>query len=513
MASNISRETDPLIALSDLVGEKIEEDTEQLVKLLTLDVTEGHANIPIVAIEGMGGIGKTTLAKKVYNDPTIQQNFEHLIWVCVSKEIKQVDLVKNVIRVVGGDCGAAEKKSELVPMLQQLIQGKKFFLVLDDIWAESEQVWHDHLRVPMSSGAPGSRVLITRRDGEVAMRMRAIHTHKVNGLTDEDGWSLLIKQVASNGVENEFQDLKDIGMQIVKKCNGLPLAIKSIGGVLCTKGDWLTVLRSNVWSMDGLPGDVHHVFYLSYEDLSPPLKQCFIFCFLFPEDFELSKKDLIFMWLAEGFLQDKDNFWELGNEYYTELLWRNLLEVTGSTVDQVQCKMHDLLWSFARHLGKDENCVLWEGHVLSRYEGSLKVRRLSIEGSKVNTKVIKNEKELRTILLRDKVEVALGDLCKVFSNLRILDLNWSNFSSLPDSFCDLVHLRYLDVSGSNITNLPNSIRNLKYLVYLNIEFCYDLSHVPCSIINLRELKLLNTYYSGVKAIPSGLYKLDKLVEL
>ncbi|XP_078181428.1 putative disease resistance protein RGA3 [Carex rostrata] len=518
VASNLSRKTHPVVVLSDLVGETIEEDADELVKLLTKDATEEQGNIAIVAIEGMGGIGKTTLAKKVFNDPRIQEDFDHLIWVCVSKEIKQVDVLKNVIREIGGDCGAAEEISELIPRLVEFIRGKKFFMVLDDIWRESEGDWYGLLRDPMTKGARGSRILITTRDGGVAMGMRAIHTHKVNRLSDDDGWSLLIKQVVPNGDRKEIHDLKDIGMQIVKKCNGLPLAIKSIGGVLCMKGqtriEWQAVLESNMWSIDGLPGDVHRAFYLSYDDLSSPLKQCFIFCSLFPEDYLFLKSKLIYLWLAEGFLEaDKRDFRELGNKYYTELLLRNLLEVTGNNYEQGKCKMHDILWSFARQLGKDENYAFLEGQALSRCESSLKVRRLTIEGNAMNTEVIKKQKGLRTLLLHFKPEIALDNLCKAFSILRILDLSCFNFSNLPDSLCDLVHLRYLDVRMSKITNLPNSIGNLKYLVYLNLENCKDLSHVPDSIMNLQELSYLNTYNSGVDGLPTGLNKLEQLIEL
>lgn len=175
--------------------------------------------------------------------------------------------------------------------------------------------------------------------------------------------------------------------------------------------------------------------------------------------------------------------------------------------------MHDLCWSFARQLGKDENCESLEGQVSSNFGGLVKVRRLSIIGNEVNTEVIKKRNELRTLLLRSKPKVALDDLCKVSSNLRILDLCKSNILSLPGSLGDLVHLRYLDVRKSNIKNLLNSIGNLKYLIYLNLEEHKDLSHVPHSIINLLQLIFLNTYNSGVKAIPTGMHKLDKLVEI
>ncbi|XP_078158381.1 putative disease resistance protein RGA3 isoform X1 [Carex rostrata] len=514
--SIITRKTDPLVVLDDIVGEKIEEDTEMLVNWLTEEEKSEREIILVLAIVGMGGIGKTTLASKIFNDRRIQEEFQLKIWVCVSKEVKGVELLKCMIREAGGEHGAAQERSELAPILKRLVQGKKFLLVLDDVWEESRAVWDGMLRTPMSGGAHGSRLLVTTRDGRVADGMRAAKLHRVEKLSDEDGWSLLIKQVFQNEQESEIQEFKNIGLQLVKKCDGLPLAIKTIGGVLCTKlktkVEWQTVLRSNMWSIVGV-SSIHNAFHLSYEDLSSPLKQCFIFCSLFPEDFKFDQMDLIYQWLAEGYLQDKVDFWELGNKYYTELLVRNLLEATEHFYDQAECRMHDLLWSFARQLGKDENCVLREGDVLSRPDGPLKIRRLSIEGNKVNTELFKKENGLRTLFLRDKPEISLDYVCKAFSNLRMLDLRSSNFSSLPNSLCELMHLRYLDVAGSKITKLPNSIGNLKYLAYLNLTRCKILLDVPRSITNLQELKLLETTDSGVRGIPLGLNKLEKLVQL
>ncbi|XP_078149921.1 putative disease resistance protein RGA3 [Carex rostrata] len=516
--SIIDHETDPLFVVDDIVGEKIEEDTEMLVNWLTEEEKGVRENICVVAIVGMGGIGKSTLAKKVFSDQRIMDEFQFKIWVCVSKEVKGVELLKCMIREVGGEHGAAHERSELVPLLERFIKGKKFFLILDDVWEESRAVWDGLLRAPMSRGAHGSRLLITTRDERVANGMRATKLHRVEKLSNEDGWFLLIKQVFPNGSDSEIHDHKEMGMQIVQKCDGLPLAIKSIGGVLCTKGNsrenWQAILRSTVWSMDGLPGDVHHAIYLSYEDLPPPLKQCFIFCSIFPQDFEFRKTDLIYGWLAEGFLPDNDDFWESGNEYYTELLQRNLLEDTDAYYNQAECKMHDILWSFACQLGKDENCQLRGGQVLSKYDGSMKIRRLSIEGNMVNIEVIKKEKGLRTLIYYEP-GIALDDMCKAFSNLRTINLGPynSNLSSLPDSLCDLMHLRYLDISNSGLAKIPNSIGNLRNLEYFNCFDCKKLSYAPPSIGNLRELRFLNFLNTNVKAIPTALNNLGKLSHL
>ncbi|KAJ3684135.1 hypothetical protein LUZ61_013299 [Rhynchospora tenuis] len=322
----------PSAPLADIVGYKIEEDTAMLVKLLTTDDEESvKENVSAVAIVGMAGIGKSTLAKKVFYDPEIQREFPLRILVCVSKDLKEVQLLKCIIREVGGDYSAAEEKSELVPKLARLVENKKFFLVLDDVWPESQEVWNGLLREAMIGGARGSRLLVTTRNDRVARFIQATTTHHVQKLSEEDAWSLLAKQVALNELDSET--LKDIGLELVKKCDGLPLAIIAIGGVLRGRGkdirEWQTISKSTLWSM--VP-DNHYfpqAFYLSYEDLPSYLKQCFIFCSLYPEDHVFFGNDLIYLWLAEGFLCDKGDlsFYETGKEYYKELVWRNLFEV------------------------------------------------------------------------------------------------------------------------------------------------------------------------------------------
>jgi NB-ARC domain/Rx N-terminal domain len=191
----IRRRTDPVIVMGDIVGEKVEEDAGLLVSWLTGEEKSARENVSVVAIVGMGGIGKTTLAKRIFNDPRIQDEFTLKIWTCVSKEVKGVELLKGIIREAGGEHGAAQERWELVPLLQRLVHRKRFLLVLDDVWLESKWVWDGLLRDPLMSGAHGSRVLITSRDERVANAMRAAKSHRVERLSEEDGWSLLSKQV------------------------------------------------------------------------------------------------------------------------------------------------------------------------------------------------------------------------------------------------------------------------------------------------------------------------------
>ena len=195
--SIIHRKTDHLIVVDDIVGEKIEEDTEMLVSWLTEEEKGVKENVCVVAILGMGGIGKSTLAKKIFNDERIADEFQLKIWVCVSKEVNGVEVLKCVIRKAGEEPANTNDRSVLVPKVESLVKGKKFFLILDDVWDESPQkaVWDSLLRAPMSRGAHGSRVLVTTRDERVANGMRATKSHRVEKLSNQDGWCLLIKQV------------------------------------------------------------------------------------------------------------------------------------------------------------------------------------------------------------------------------------------------------------------------------------------------------------------------------
>ncbi|XP_065000214.1 disease resistance protein RGA2-like [Musa acuminata AAA Group] len=281
----VSRITSPVME-SDMVGERLEEDAEALVEQLTKQ--DPSKNVVVLATVGIGGIGKTTLAQKVFNDGKIKASFRTTIWVCVSQEFSETDLLRNIVKGAGGSHGGEQSRSLLEPLVEGLLRGNKFLLVLDDVW--DAQIWDDLLRNPLQGGAAGSRVLVTTRNAGIARQMKAAHVHEMKLLPPEDGWSLLCKKATMNAEEErDAQYLKDTGMKIVEKCGGLPLAIKTIGGVLRDRGlnrsAWEEVLRSAAWSRTGLPEGIHGALYLSYQDLPSHLKQCFLYCALFQEDF------------------------------------------------------------------------------------------------------------------------------------------------------------------------------------------------------------------------------------
>jgi len=193
-SDNPSRETSAEFNRSSVVGEKIEEDTRALVQMM-LDEKDSNNNIMLAAVVGVGGIGKTTLAQKIFNDETLKSNFDKMIWLSVNQDFDKVDLLKTIITLAGGNHGGEKALAVLKPILIAALTGKKLLLVMDDVW--SHGAWGDVLETPLANAvARGSRVLITTRNEIVARGMKAmLPYHHVNKLDGEDAWSLLKKQV------------------------------------------------------------------------------------------------------------------------------------------------------------------------------------------------------------------------------------------------------------------------------------------------------------------------------
>ncbi|KAI4979025.1 hypothetical protein ZWY2020_015778 [Hordeum vulgare] len=384
-SGNKRRETSGEFDRSGVVGEKIEQDTRKLVEIM-LSEKEVNTNIMVVAVVGVGGIGKTTLAQKVFNDEALNAEFEKSIWLSINKEFDKVDLLRTIITQAGGEHGREKALAVLQPILATSLKGKKLFLVLDDVWDYG--AWDDVLKTPLANIVPqGSRVLVTTRDERVARRMKAVLPyHHVDKLEDEDAWSLLKKQIISSETDEcEIDMLKDIGVHIVGKCDGLPLALKVMGGLLCQKDkkhcEWEMVRDDSIWSISGLPEELNHAVYLSYEDLSSCAKQCFLHYSLLPKTAVFFSNEIIGMWISEGFLHGTlDALEELGSKYYKELILRNLIEPNTIFIDQCVCNMHDVVRSFSQFVARDEALAVHSGetNIVSKL-GAHEFLRLSLE--------------------------------------------------------------------------------------------------------------------------------------
>ncbi|XP_020083796.1 putative disease resistance protein RGA3 [Ananas comosus] len=500
---------------ADVVGREIEDATDELVEMI---VTNNRRNFQVIAVAGMGGIGKTTLAQKVDNNPRIRENFQVRIWICVSQKYSAVQLLQEITRKAGGSHGSAERVSELLPILSRTLGGRRIFLVLDDVWRSD--VWTDLLRNPLQNGAASGCVLVTTRDQNVAMRMGAKHIHQVEKMSVASGWELLCKKTYLEEEGEDVQSLRSVGVQIVNKCGGLPLAIKVIAGVLTTKEksrkEWEKVLKSNAWSMSELPKEFTGALYLSYDDLPLHLKQCFLSLCLYLEDDVHRIWDLRRMWVAEGFVKQEEGLTmeELAEQYYFELIRRSLLQPDPRHVDKSRCKVHDLLRSLSQYLSRDES---YYGDPQSLDATAIsKLRRLSIAGSGEIVTIPGPETEqlrLSTLLLVKSPPRIEHNLFSRVPYLQVLILNGKGIECVPDSVGNLIHLRLLDLNRTNISNLPDSIGFLKNLQTLNLRHCKFLNTLPRSITRLCSLRRLGLLHTPLRCVPEGIGRLQLLNDL
>ncbi|XP_066336758.1 putative disease resistance protein RGA4 [Miscanthus floridulus] len=524
-----TRETSGGLDESGLVGEKIEEDTTNLVEMLTkkYPTDDDKSNkIIIFSIVGIGGIGKTTLAQKIFNSEVIKHEFTKKIWLSVNQDFNNTEMLRRVIIEAGGNhhaCGIS--KVALEQTLIEALKGHKTLLIMDDVW--DYNIWEGVLRTPFVNAmlAQGSRVLVTTRHNIVARQMKAEEPyHRIDKLGLEDAWLLLKKQVVTYvNDEPQVEILKDIGMRLVEKCDGLPLGVKVMGGLLRQKRirrtDWQNVLDDSLWSVSQMPKELNYAVYLSYEDLQPCLKPCFLHYSLLPRGTLFFVHDIVGMWISEGFvhgtLRDLE---EIGREYYDQLIQRNLIEPDKTYLDQVVCDMHDIVRSFAHNMLGDEALIAHNSKIGIDELKSQKFFRLSLEskGSEQHDLEwcsLQTQTSLRTLILVGNIKIKPGDSFVSLSSLRTLHLDSVNIDAIAESLYELKHLRYLSIENCNTSKLPEDIGKLKFLQYISLSGCQSLANLPSSIGVLQDLRVLRFDRTNVSVIPrefSGLTSLRKL---
>ncbi|XVF43494.1 hypothetical protein PTKIN_Ptkin02bG0044500 [Pterospermum kingtungense] len=516
------KQTHSFVRKEDVVGR--EGDKEAIMKrLLDYDVVDSVSVIPIVAI---GGQGKTTLAQLVYNDEKIVKHFDLRMWVCVSDVFYVKLIVQKILEsATNAKCEHLEMDS-LQTKLRKRIDGRKYLLILDDVWNDNRERWRN-LRDLLMNGARGSKIVVTTRAHVVATVTGTTEPYLLEGLPEDMSWSLFEKMAFKEGQEPNDSRLVPIGKEIVKRCAGNPLAIRTIGGVLYTKDtetEWLSLKEGQLLMIPQEEDDVLSILKLSYEQLPSYLKQCFAYCCLFPKDYEINKQMLISLWMAEGFIQSLQGIRcpeELGEQYFMDLLRRSFFQDVeyDEWGNVVSCKMHDLMHDLAQLVaGSDSSMVGLDCKNMSEtirhvsfnaeIDSSWKIPIPLLKAKKIRTFLLPVQPVLRVIL--DKVDH--DTVISSFRRLRVLDLHNTGLGILPSSSSKLKCLRYLDLSKNEvIKRLPSSITELLNLQTLKLYSCKRLEELPRKLRNMTNLRHLETgQCTGLTHMPSGIGQLTSL---
>lgn len=519
---------------ADLVG--ISEPKKHLMEWLLNNETGRQ----VISVVGMGGLGKTTLVKQVYEDPKVKKRFKVHAWITVSRSFNKDDIIDDIIlqiftvirKPVPPEVSNMKRDQKRETIKDFLLQSR-YLIVLDDVW--DVNVWDFIKHSLPSNNKYDSRIMVTTRNADLASASCVeVHdkVYNLEPLSPEESWSLLRKKAFSG--EQCPSNLEEICHCVLNRCAGLPLAIAAISAVLATKDkaniDEWAMLRHTFGPEMGENhrlDNMKRVLSLSFNDLPYYLKSCFLYLNMFPDFRKIETMRLIRLWIAEGFVIEKQGMTpeEVAESYIKELLDRSLIQVAGTTsCGRIKsCKVHDLLREMVIQNLKDQNFG-----VVVKEQGITvpdKVRRVSVAKTLQNVQN-KNLSRLRSLLIFN-AEDSLTEFPKLFPRdlklLTVLDLKGAPLETFPDQVSKLFHLKYLNLRKTKVKQIPPSIKNLKKLETLNLKDSF-VKELPVEILSLKRLRHLLVYryeiesYAhfdskvGVKA-PDGIGCLQSLQKL
>ncbi|XP_031253045.1 putative disease resistance RPP13-like protein 3 [Pistacia vera] len=486
----------PFAREDDILG--IDDDVEQIMK----SSLAGRPNRRrVISVFGMGGLGKTTLVKEVYK--RVKASFDCHSWVSISPSYDLIDVLKAVLfefkssrKEAALDIMDDVNEGQLQERTYRYLENKNYLLVVDDLW--EAQLW-DELKqaLPRDRGL----VIFTSRIRDIASKVEDnCHIQELQHLPHELARDIFCRKAFGEEMTCP-RELEALTEAIIRRCEGLPLAIVNLAGHLSRTESKQQEMQSLLHDLDWEHNHstdlerLNKVLVCSYNHLPYYLKYCFLYIGLFLEDYEIGRKRLIRMWVAEGFVKktSQKSEEEVANSYFKQLIDRSMIQsITLHARDVVKaCKLHNLMREVATQMFKEEKF----GAILVDRNNEIedRQRRLSVYSNAENIPANIGNLNLRSFLLFRATEMSSSALRKLLAELRLvrlLDLQGVGIESLPDEVGDLINLRYLDLRGTMIKNLPNSMKNLRNLQTLDIRNT-NVSTLPRGINMLTELRHLH----------------------
>ncbi|RLM69882.1 hypothetical protein C2845_PM17G13860 [Panicum miliaceum] len=498
-----------------------DQDRDCIISKLTSEESAAQ-NLSVLAIVGNGGVGKTTLAKVVYNDPAVKKHFDKAVWLHVSVYFNEAKITRELLQLLRRDRHEdISNMKELQNILGYEIKSKRVLLVLDDMWEDNRKENWDVLLTPLrTNDAKGNMVIITTRKSSVARMAGARHNINLHGLKDEEFWPLF-KECAF-GDENHQGDLKlqGIGRKIADKLKGYPLAAKSVGKLLSRKldyGHWNRILDNSEWKDQKDDADVIPALKISYNYLPRHLQKCFSYCSIFPKNQRYHVQWLVNIWIAQGFIPLADQHTqaeETGRRYLADLIdWGFFL----SEPPRPSLLMHDLVHDLAQIVSYHESftieaelkppgdlniihvTVITESAYYGQFDGTVlpKKERVIQEFAKTFCTLLP-KKDLRTLMLFGAHDSSFAstfhhELGNEIRAVRVLNMEvvYPDLNMLIPNISAFINLRYLWLRsfyrGLEL-QLPEAICKLYQLQVLDIKDFNPMTVVPKGLHKLRNLR-------------------------
>ncbi|KAL2515337.1 Disease resistance RPP8-like protein 3 [Forsythia ovata] len=443
----------------------------------------GSSDLQTVAIVGMGGSGKTTVAEKVYDDAFIEHYFDTRAWVTVSQNYNVQKILLDLLDCIKELSNEMHNESieKLVELLYKTLKGRRYLIVMDDVW--DTKFWDDaSLKFVFPNDKNGSRIMLTTREEKVAFSANSCPPlHHMHFLDERDSWELFCEKVF--GENCCPPELEEIGTKIVQHCKGLPLAIVVIGGSLSklprTQHDWRNVAKSLSSIITSNDERYSKIMSLSYNNLPHHLKGCFLYMGVFPEDFNIRVSTLVNLWIAEGFIKlvKFKRLEDVAEEYLLDLIERSLVIISEkSSIGKIKtCKIHDLLRDLLLSEAEKERFYHVTNSILDCLPRGTSLRRLSIHKKDLSGAKILSTSPPRSIL------------------------SFLDASSIPSKVLDFRLLRVFHTAGGRPNNKLGPFTMRYFTTTMHI---IDLEIWELSLESMYKFRNLQTLHLQTSFSPS-----------